>query len=326
MTIDFMQAVAEDLDMELEVVTSDRDHFLTVQQAKEIVSRKNPPDYIITGNEKSNAGQIIRISDEAGIKIFLISNGFVFPKDIEAYGRPREKYKHWIGEMIPNNFSAGYQMGKVLINKALALNLTAQDGKIHIAAIAGAFGTHASVERVRGLQTVVGEFSDKVKLLQVFPGDWTSERAEKVGRGLFRRYKEVQIIWGANDTTAIGAMNAAISIGKTPGKDVLFGGCGWYAPAIQKIQEGTLTTSVGGHFMDGGWAMVLLNDYHHGKDFISDPIETDMFLLDKSNIEKHSIVFVKQQWSKIDFKKFSKVHNPSLKRYDFSLEAIFQQF
>ena len=124
----------------------------------------------------------------------------------------------------------------------------------------------------------------------------------------------------------MGAMNAAISQGKTPGDDVFFGGCGWYTPALDMIREGTLTTSVGGHFMDGGWAMVLLHDYHHGKDFISDPIETKMYSIDKRNVEKYSKTFVKQQWSKIDFKKFSKVHNPHLERYDFSLEAVLQQF
>lgn len=324
MIIEFMQAAAEDLDMELEVITSDRDHFLTVQQAQEVVSRIKPPDYIITGNEKSNAGKIIKLADQAGVKVFLFNNGFVKPKDIKTYGRPREKYKHWIGEIIPNNFSAGYQMGKALIDQALSANLIAQDGKIHIAAIAGTFATHASVARIQGLRKVVDEYADKVKLLQVFPSDWTSKRANKVSRSLFRRYQEVKILWGANDATAIGAINAAISIGKTPGKDILFGGCGWYAPAIEKIQEGTLATSVGGHFMDGGWVMVLLHDYHHGKDFIPKSIETKMISIDKGNVEKYARFILQQQWKQIDFKQFSKVHNPNLTKYDFSLKAVFQ--
>ncbi len=99
-----------------------------------------------------------------------------------------------------------------------------------------------------------------------------------------------------------------MSMGLDPGKDILFGGCGWYAPAIKKVQDGTLATTVGGHFMEGGWVMVLIHDYHHGRDFISDPIETAMYSIDKSNVEK------------------SKVHNSNLKKYDFSLEAVLQQF
>ncbi len=169
MVIDFMQAAAEDLDMNLEVVTSHRNHLLTVRQAEEVVSRRNPPDYIVTGNEKSNAGKVIEAADRAGVKIFLFSNGFVNPKDIKKYGRPREKYKHWIGEMIPNNFSAGYQMGKVLIDEALSAG--SREGNVKIAAIAGTHATHASIERVRGLRKAVDEHRNKVKLLQVVPGD-----------------------------------------------------------------------------------------------------------------------------------------------------------
>lgn len=326
MVIDFMKAAADDLGMQLEVVTSDRDHLLTIQQVGEVVKRANPPDYIITGNEKSNAGEIIRIADQAGVKIFLFSNGFVDSRDIELYGRPRGKCKNWIGELIPNNFSAGYKMGKMLIDRALTLGLAAQDGKVHIAAIAGTYRTHASLERVKGLRQAVEEYGDQVKLLQVFHGNWTSKKAEEISTGLFRRYQEVGVVWGVNDSTALGAMNVAESLGKIPGKDILFGGCGWYSPAIQKIQEGTLVTSVGGHFMEGGWVMVLLHDYHHGTDFLSEQIETAMFSIDKSNVDQYLEVFGEQEWHKLDFKKFSKIHNRSLEKYDFSLDTVLKQF
>ncbi|SHO49666.1 ABC transporter substrate-binding protein [Desulfopila aestuarii] len=325
MTIDFMQAAAADLNIELEVVTSDYNHLLTIEQAKEIVARANPPDYIITGNEKSNAGEIIRIADEAGVKIFLFSNGFVDPKDKQEYGNPREKFPFWIGELIPNNYSAGYTMGKMLIDEALHKNLRAVDGKINIVAIAGAYLTHASEERLRGLNDAMAEYPDTVQLLQVFHGDWTYDKAVQLSQGVFRRYPKVQILWGANDTTALGAMDVAASLGMRPGQNILFGGCGWYEPALQKVEEGKLTTSVGGHFMEGGWVMVMLNDYHHGIDFIDDPWKTSMFSIDATNVGKYLQIFGKQDWRQIDFRKFSKAYTPALKRYDFSLEAVIQQ-
>ena len=327
MTIDFMKAAAEDLEMQLEVVTSDWNHYLSIKQMEEIAKRKDPPDYIVTGNEKSNAGKIIEIADRAGIKIFLFNNGFVRQSDIETYGDPREKYKHWIGQMIPNNFSAGYQIGKILIQEALANDILAQDGFVHIAAIAGTYATHASVERVKGLKQIVEEYQDKVKLLQIISGDWTAKRAKEITEGLFNRYgTDINVLWGVNDSTALGAMEYAISIGKTPGKNFLLGGCGWYPPALSKVNEGMLETSVGGHFMDAGWIMVLLYDYHYGKDFIGDMPTSTMYSIDKNNVEDYMKVFGNPDWNKIDFKQFSKIYNPSLKAYDFSLKAIFQQF
>ncbi|MCP4162101.1 MAG: substrate-binding domain-containing protein [Deltaproteobacteria bacterium] len=325
MTINFMQAAAEDLDIELEVVSS-KFNYGTILQAEKITNRNNPPDYIITGNEKSSAGRIIRIADRAGIKIFLFNNDFVDPRDIKKYGQPREKYKHWIGKLIPNNYSAGYQIGEILINEASQKGLIAKDGKVYIAAISGFLKTHASTERVRGLKKIVEDYRDKAKLLHIVSGDWSEKRAEKISVGLFRRYKEINAFWGVNDSTALGAIKHAISIGKIPGKDIVFGGCGWYAPAIQKVKKGVLATTVGGHFMDAGWAMVLIHDYHHGKDFINEPLKTTMHSIDKSNVDKLKHVFGKQEWEKIDFKKFSKIHNPDLKKYNFNLKAVLQQF
>ncbi len=117
-----------------------------------------------------------------------------------------------------------------------------------------------------------------------------------------------------------------VSLGRTPGKDIFIGGCGWYVPAIEMVREGTLTVTVGGHFMEAGWVMVLLHDYHHGKDFMSDTVETAMYPIDKSNVEKYMKIFGKQEWNKIDFRKFSKVRNKSLDKYDFSLQTVLQQF
>ncbi len=325
MTIDFMRAAAEDLQIELEVITSDWDHFLTVEQAESVLSRPHPPDYLIIGNEKSNAGEIIQRADQAKVNTFLFSNGFVDPKDNAKYRQPRIKYTHWIGQLIPDNFSAGYQIGKSLINRALLLGLTGEDGKVPVVAIAGAHLTHASVERVRGLRAAVAEFEDKAVLLQVFSGDWTALRAEEIGRGIFRRYADVAVVWCVNDTTAFGAMDAALSAGRKPGKDVLFGGCGWHPEAIPSVRANTLTTTVGGHFMDGAWVLVLLYDYHHGRDFYQEDLQSQMVPIEHDNAEKYLRLLNRQEWHRIDFTQFSKVHNPALLKYDFSVETVLRQ-
>ena len=325
MTIEFMQAAAEDLDVKVEVITSDRGHLLTVRQAAEVVNRENPPDYVVTGNEKSNAGEVIRIANQAGVNVFLINNGFVDPEQIEEFGDPGERYGYWIGEIIPDNFSAGYKIGDKLISRALELGLKGDNGEVNIAAIAGTKKTHSSVERVRGLRKAVEEHSGKANLLQVFPGDWTAERAKSIGRGLFRRYEETDVVWGVNDSSALGAMDAAVSLGIKPGEDVLFGGCGWYLPAVQKVKEGALSTTVGGHFMEAGWAMVMIYDFHHGKSLEPDQIQTEMLSIDRNNVEKLPEEFFNQEWGEVDFKKFSKVYNPDIKKYNFNVKSVLQQ-
>ncbi len=324
MMIDFMQNVSDDLDIDLEIKTSDRDHFLSIEQAREVATRVEPPDVIITGNEKSNAKEIIRIADSAGVDVFLFNNGFVDHEDSIAMGKPREVYPHWIGQLNPNNFSAGYQMGTFLIRKARAQFKLPLDSTVYIVAIAGTRKTHASSERVRGLRQAIAEDGHS-KLLQEIPGDWTAQHAKVVSNVFLKRYPKIHVVWGANDSTIMGAMESARALGMIPGVHVVFGGCGWYLPALELIKSGELAVSVGGHFMEAGWSLVLINDYLSGIDFNEETIDTEMYVISKENVGLYLKKSLDHNWASIDFKKFSKKYNSALKKYNFSLDAVLNQ-
>lgn len=101
MTTSFMKAAAKDLNIELEVLDASRNFMREVQLAREVVARETPPDFLMIGNEKGTATQLMDIADKAGVKVFLFSNGFVTQEDLVKVGTPRIIYKHWIGELIP---------------------------------------------------------------------------------------------------------------------------------------------------------------------------------------------------------------------------------
>lgn len=322
MVVDFMQAAADDLGIELEVVSSPFDHLLSIRQAKEVATRPIHPDYLITGNEKGNGGEIIRIADRAGIPVFLFSNGFIDEADLKLYGQPRQHFPLWIGQLIPDNYGAGYTMGTTLIASADSRNLRSRDNHINILAIGGTRMTHASEERLRGLRDAMAAASAPTRLLQVVHGNWDYEDGRQLGHGLLSRHQDVQVLWAANDSMALGAMDAAADLARIPGQDLLFAGCGWYGPALERILHGELTTSVGGHFMDGAWALVMLYDYHHGIDFISDPWQSTMFAIDRDTLASYHALFGNREWDMIDFTRYSKMKNPGLTSYDFSLDSI----
>ena len=101
----------------------------------------------------------------------------------------------------------------------------------------------------------------------------------------------------------------------------------WDTEALQVIKNGTLTVSVGGHFFIGGWVIVLLHDHAHGKDFadVGVHIEQPMFAITSANLDAYLEKFAEQRWDQIDFTRFSRVLNPQLPAYDFSLQAILEQ-
>ena len=77
--------------------------------------------------------------------------------------------------------------------------------------------------------------------------------------------------------------------------------------------------------MDGGWVMVLLHDYHYGKDFIQETtsFKSQLFALNASNIDNYLNRFDQQNWQKINFRQFSKIYTPLVK-YNFSVESVIQ--
>lgn len=319
----FMKAAAEDLDIELEILYSDRNHMKMSRLARQVISRSTPPEYLIVVNEKLSAEQMVIDADQAGVKVLVILNRFEGDQ-LKTMGQPRDKYKHWIGSLIPDNHYAGYQIAKLLIDRSLQAGLKASDGHLHILGFSGDYSTQASVDRVAGLKQAVSEYRD-VNLKQIIHCNWSKDVARSKTPTVLERYPQISAIWGANDPIALGALEGAIAAGRTPGKDIFLGGLNWDVPGLEKVKNGEMVTSLGGHFMTGGWALILLYDYHHGHDFAAQGTRLQYKIfgsLDSRNIDHFLNTFGDRDWNKIDFTRFSKVLNPNLNEYPFDVESI----
>ena len=320
----FMRAAADDLNIDLEILYCDRNHIKMKNLAETVISRKTPPDYLVVVNEKLSAGPIVMDADRAGVKVFLILNQFEGDQS-RKMGQPRGRYKHWIGSLIPDNHFAGYQEAKLVIDQAQKAGIKAPDGCLHMIGFSGDYITQASIERVEGLRQAVSEYPN-VDLKQVIPCNWSKDEARDKTPKILKRYPETGAIWCANDPIAIGALEGAVAAGRTPGKNIFLGGLNWDPPGLEKVKSGEIVTSVGGHFMTGGWTLVLLYDYHHGRDFAEEGTQLKYKIfgaLDSGNIDQFMKKFGDQDWCKIDFKRFSKVLNPTVSKYPFSVESIF---
>jgi hypothetical protein len=88
-----------------------------------------------------------------------------------------------------------------------------------------------------------------------------------------------------------------------------------------------MVATVNGHTMEGAWAMVLLYDHHRGIDFAAERLEwrSEMFALTRENVESYLAAFGDRDWDRIDFRAFSKAHNPALEQYRFSFAAVLGQ-
>ena len=137
-------------------------------------------------------------------------------------------------------------------------------------------------------------------------------------------YGGAVLLWSANDQMALGAMAAIERRGLKLGQDMLVSGVNTSPEAMQAVRQDRLAVLAGGHFMIGAWAVVMLYDLHHGRDFADEGLELErpMFMLfDKALAQRFQARF-EPEVRDIDLRPYSKALNPSLKRYDFSLAPL----
>ena len=321
--IKFLEAVAEDLDVNLEVVAAPvSSSYVLRRKAMQIISRKNKPDYILTGYWVGTTDSLFEAAKKTDTKFFLFNTG-ITPSERQLVGYPRGQYPNWIGHMQPNDSEAGHMLADILANRAREKQFS---GKLGIAALAGSELNPVSIERLRGLQQYIDHNTD-LELKQTLNTTWSRESAIKATEKILIDNPDVSIIWAVADALVLGGVEAIKQMNKQPGKDIILGGFNWSDEGLAAVKSGTSTATIGGHFMEAGWALIQVYDYHNGIDFTKDPgisSVTQMHAITAENLQAYTSRLGDKNWNKIDFKKFTKTHNPDLKKYDFSLEAILE--
>jgi len=321
-----MQAAAHSLGMTFEVRYAQREPLKTLEIAREMVARpagKRPENIVIT-DDYSVADRLLAIIDPAGVKTFLAYSSI--PVDQRGgIGSPRGKYKGWLGSLEPQAEDAGYLTARALIERGKREKAFGPDGKLHMLAIAGDRSTPSSINRNQGMRRAVAEAPMVVLEEEVYAA-WARENAAQQAESLYRRYPDVKLVWAGNDLMAFGAMAAWEKRGGKPGVDAWFSGINTSTEALEAVKSGRLTSLAGGHFITGAWALVMIYDYHHGRDFADEGLELrrPMFaeftpLLADRYIERFSGGF-----DGVDFSRYSKVKNPKLRRYNFGFAQLLE--
>jgi ABC-type sugar transport system substrate-binding protein len=320
----FAKAVADDLGINLTIAYTAESTYKIKRLGDQILTNNKPMDYLLTAYLTAVTEYHLEVARDRDAKVLLFNTN-IPEEDRSKIGAPREKYKNWIGHMSPDDIAAGYALADALINRAKASGLTPANRKPEIIGLTGADNTNVSFDRNTGLERRVKSYSDAI-LHEIRFSDWERKSAELDTLDLLKQKPGISIIWAASDSMAFGAIDALNKIGAAD-KDVVIGGIDWSAEGIAAVADGRLAATVGGHFMEAGWALILVHDYHHGIDFRDDTgvnIMTTMSALDGGNIKEYLKKSGDGSWSTVDFKNFSKYYNPKLSKYNFSINALIE--
>jgi ABC-type sugar transport system substrate-binding protein len=185
------KAAAKDLHIDFEILFSERNHLEVIRISKELTQRETKPDYVILVAEKTAASKAIPILNKSGIKVFVF--GDMTATELELIGKPRQKYANYIGQLVPDDYLAGYLTAESMIENLIKNKKIDQNGNINILAFEGVRKTQFNLERVRGLKDVLKKYP-QVKLLQPIPTDWTYNYVFHALPALLKRYDGINIV------------------------------------------------------------------------------------------------------------------------------------
>lgn len=319
-----MKAVAEDLNIDLQVAYSKAGSYNHKKDGLALLNSQPPPDYFLTLYLIEATKHHLERAEQLNISTFIFNAG-VTPEDRAEIGRPRGKYPHWLGQMVPEDRKAGYLLADTLIAKAKAAGKTDDRGKVHLINV-GAFGASIDESREEGLNERLDEQDDALVKKTILTG-WSAVTAYRETLETLKQQPDIGAIWCVSDATALGAVKAVKESGKTPGRDIFIGGIDWSREGLNAVAAGDLTVSVGGHFLEGARALILIHDYHYGIDFADESgveMKTAMQPITADNVRDYQDMLNNPDWRKVDFKQFSRKYNPGAKVEALSLHSLLQ--
>ncbi len=317
MVEDIMEAACSQFNIKLRRYHADSNRLNMLKTLEQEAKRVDRADVIVFPNYLKTAASMVKRAEELNQPIFIFNSGISSEKAQEI-GEPREKYRFFLGEMLPDDKHAGFLLTQILHKRALQYS-----DKPLMAAVSGHSADTAAIERTKGLNQYLTTHTN-IELTQQVAADWEKEKASKIFLKLYKRYPKILIAWSASDHMATGILEAKAKLNTdTP---LFTGGVDWSLASIQLVKEGKQTTSVGGHVFEGVWVAALIHDYLHGKDFaeISLAFNSPMTAITSENVDAYQRVLNKDNWSKLDFKVFSRVLSKE-KEYSFSLDTLQKQ-
>ena len=318
-----MQQAARSLGMSFEQQFAERDPARALQLARELAARPaaQRPDYVVLANEKGVLVESARILGAADIKTFAAFSGLL-PQERPTWA-PREGLPLLIGTLEPRAEEAGYLTARSLIEQGRRRQLRGRDGKLHLIAIAGDRSTPVSIARTEGMRRAVAEQPDVV-LDRVGFADFKKELAADVAGELLAAYPSARLLWAGSDQMAFGAMQAARRLQLEPGQQLLVSAINTSAEAMQARIHGELGALAGGHFLCGAWALVMIHDYHRGRDFKDLGLmqQQSMFMLFSQADAERFLARHGKGLAELDFRRYSRLLNPGLARYHFDAQVL----
>lgn len=304
--VGFVNSVAQQLNVKVNIVDCQNQEAKQLQDIENLIA-SGVNGLIVTPQTAQVGPSIIQRARKANIPIAITDR---WP----GIDPTKYDWDGFVGFIGPDDQDTGYKIAKALMDL----------GMKSLVGICGVHGASVAEGRFAGLDKAVKE-NASVKLLDV---QWVGETSD-LGMQTMENYRsaygaKVQGVWCYNDALATGAIKAIRDAGKSDqllSRTIAVAGMDLNPDAVDLIKQGYYYTSFGGHWLQGGFGLIMLYDYMNGKP--PEPqyrvVRLKLMQVNKDNVGKFQAQFIDNPPA-IDARKLSRALNPSASgRYFFEI-------
>lgn len=287
--MDFVEDGADQLGISLNSVAANGSEQQQLSDVQNMISQ-GVDGLLITPTSTAVAPQLLKLAEDAGVKVVVTDR---YP----GYDPGTEGQSDYVGFIGPNDEEAGQEIAQTLIDA----------GGDKILALGGVPGSSVTEGRKTGLDNAV---ADGGTLVQYQAGD-----GEGVENGLSAFESLLQAhptggangVWCYNDNLCLGAIKAAKNAGRE--SEFKFGGMDLTPDAIAAIESGDYFVSFGGHWLQGGFGLVMLYDAINDKAPKTPIVKLSLLKVNADNVADFKDQFIDNP-PEYDFTELSQVTNP----------------
>jgi ribose transport system substrate-binding protein len=151
----------------------------------------------------------------------------------------------------------------------------ATGGKANVAVLLGSSGNNVTDKRTSGFADQIKAKYPDIKVVAQQTGDFERSKGQSVAEQLLQSNPEINAIYAENDEMGLGAMQAVLSAGKQPGKDIKIVSIDGTRNAVQAIVDGQYNAVIESNPRFGPLAFSTLMDFMNGKAIPEDIIIKD---------------------------------------------------
>ena len=288
----FQQAVADALGIELVIVNDQGTEDSNIAAMESIIAMQ--PDGILFDPITAPAG----VRDAALLeenKIIGCTQDRLVLDDIEDY-----QGEYLVCATTQDNTGWGYDMMMSLINQ----------GATKIVAIMDPKGVITVEEAWEGALKAVEEHPE-VEILEEAWQPKSRENAVDTMERYLAKYSpgEVDGAFVFGSTVGLGAYYAIEQAGREG--EIVLSTCDIDDDVFTAIKEGKLDSSIGAHWMNGGYSLIALYDYLHGSEPLDPQPEFRMITVNTENADAYKATFLDGlPYTAEEILQLSQVHNP----------------